>query len=255
MAEIISIINQKGGVGKTTTAINFASILGASDYRVLVVDIDPQWNCTTGLGAEKKIKGTLYDYLEGDKNGEDIILKNVFPGLDLIPASRDIAGIEKTLLARDNFFALKELFDSIGNDYDFIIIDCPPSAGILTINALCASTRVIIPSHCEYFSYQGLVELFPLIEEIKTRFNQRLRIGGILLTMVDKNIKLSADMEKELRHTYPDKVYETVIYKSARIPYAINEGKPIIFSDYRSPVANNYIAFTKEFLTKEGYLG
>lgn len=248
MTKIIMIANQKGGVGKTTSSVNMATILAATNYKVLLIDIDPQGNATSGVNGDKTKNGS-YEWLIGASDNP--IQKTFIPNLDLISSSMDLAGAEIELLNFPNREkVLKNLLEQIKNKYDFIIIDCPPSIGILTVNALCASNNIIIPLQCEYYALEGISHIYKTIERIKLSLNPNLNFLGILLTMYDRRSSLNQQIANDIRYHFQDKVFQTVIPRNIKIAEAPSHGKPIILYDVRSTGAYAYMDATKEMLTK-----
>ena len=256
--KIISIINQKGGVGKTTTVINLAAGLSLKGKKILVIDLDPQGNATTGLGLSNMEESdlTIYSVLNGTKNISDVIKKTKIDNLDLISSNVDLSGLEVET-AGDNrrAFILKEQLTAYLNDsggmYDFILIDCPPSLSLLTIMALVASNSLIVPLQTEFFALEGLSQLMKTIDRIKGNLNPELNIKGILLTMYDKRNKLSSEVEKEAREYFDNKVYETVVPRNVRLSEAPSHGIPVLFYDKKCPGSKSYFSFTEEFLNQE----
>ena len=256
--KILSIINQKGGVGKTTTVINLAAGLSMKGKKILVIDLDPQGNATTGLGMSntENTDRTIYSVLNGTKNIFDVIHKTKFENLDLITSNVDLSGLEvETAGDSRRAFILKEqimanLNDSRGS-YDYVLIDCPPSLSLLTIMALVASKSLIVPLQTEFFALEGLTQLMKTIERIKNNLNPELIIKGILLTMYDKRNKLSSEVEKEAREYFKDKVYQSVVPRNVRLSEAPSHGVPVLLYDKNCPGSKSYFSFTEEFLNKE----
>lgn len=250
MAKIISIANQKGGVGKTTTAINLSSLLAAAEKRTLLVDIDPQANSSSGLSVTNQ-QISVYDVLADRVRINDAIISTFMPFLDLLPSNINLVGAEIELVDVEGREAkLKNALKEIGNNYDFILIDCPPSLGLLTLNALTASDSVLIPVQCEYFALEGLGQLLNTINIVKKHFNPELSIEGVLLTMFDSRLRLSHQVAEEVRKYFGDKVYNTVIHRNVRISEAPSYGKPIILYDAISSGAKNYMSLAAELLER-----
>ena len=256
--KIISIINQKGGVGKTTTVINLAAGLSLQGKRVLVIDLDPQGNATTGLGLSnlESSEKSIYSVLNGTKKISDVIEKSNFKNLDLITSNVDLSGLEVET-AGDNrrAFILKEQIMAYLNDsrgiYSHILIDCPPSLSLLTIMALVASESLIVPLQAEFFALEGVTQLMKTIDRIKSNLNSELSIRGILLTMYDKRNKLSGEVEKEAREYFKEKVYKTIIPRNVRLSEAPSHGMPVLFYDRSCPGSKSYVSFTEEFINQE----
>ena len=256
--KIISIINQKGGVGKTTTAINLAAGLAMKDKKILVIDLDPQGNATTGLGLSNSDTSdqTIYSVLNGTKNISEVINKTKFENLDLITSNVDLSGLElETAGDGRRAFILKEQIMAYLNDsrryYDYILIDCPPSLSLLTIMALVTSSSLIVPLQTEFFALEGLTQLMKTIERIKNNLNPELAIKGILLTMYDKRNKLSSEVEKEARGYFKEKVYQTVVPRNVRLSEAPSHGVPVLTYDKTCPGSKSYYSLTEEFLNQE----
>ena len=256
--KIISIINQKGGVGKTTTAVNLAAGLSQLNKKVLVLDLDPQGNATTGLGLSnlEDTENSIYGVLNSTKEFTNVIKKTNFANLDLITSTVDLSGIEiETADDQRRAFILKEKiadFTSNNKDkYDYILIDCPPSLSLLTVMALVTSHSLLVPLQAEFFALEGITQLMKTIERIKANLNQTLEIRGILLTMYDKRNKLSSEVEKEARKYFENKVYKTVIPRNVRLSEAPSHGMPVLIYDKSCPGSKSYYNFTDEFLNQE----
>lgn len=251
-AKIVSIVNQKGGVGKTTTAGNLATALAAIKHRVLLIDNDPQGNTSSGFGVNKATARTYYDVLAGESRFTEVILKTSIPNLDIVPADIDMTTIEMTGTTRKNFKTmLKEHLKDVESHYDYIIIDCPPALGVLTINALVASSSLVIPLQCEFFALEGLKHLMETIKVIKSNLNGRLKINGVVLTMYDCRNNLTAMVEEDVRKCLGQMVYEAVIPRNIKLSEASSHGKPILIYDCNCTGAHAYMTMTKEFLKRE----
>ena len=252
MGKIIAVANQKGGVGKTTTSVNLSSCLAVAEKNTLLVDIDPQANTTSGIGLGKLgDQPSIYEVLVDDVPIRDIIRKTDIPFLDVAPSSLRLVGAEVELvqiLARE--YKLKSALDKVRDEYDFIIIDCPPSLGLLTVNTLTAADSIIIPIQCEYYALEGLGQLLNTIRLVQKHLNPNLQIEGVLLTMFDGRLNLSKQVADEARKYFDDKVYETVISRNVRLSEAPSFGKPIILYDILSAGAESYINLAKEVLSK-----
>lgn len=250
MAKIISIANQKGGVGKTTTSINVSSLIAAAEKKTLLIDIDPQANSSSGLGFSNQ-NPSSYEVLIGEKKIEEVIENTFMPFMDLLPSSINLVGAEIEMIDFDERETiLKKAISEIAGNYDFIIIDCPPSLGLLTLNALTASDSVLIPVQCEYFALEGLGQLLNTINIVKQHYNKNLSIEGVLLTMYDSRLRLSQQVAEEVRKFFGDKVFKTVIHRNVRISEAPSFGKPIILYDAVSMGSRNYMALASELLER-----
>jgi chromosome partitioning protein len=253
LSRVFTITNQKGGVGKTTTAINLSASLAANDLRILVIDSDPQGNCTSGLGVSKDAdKPSLYHVLLGDTPAQDAIRPTDMEGLSIITADKNLVGANLDLVEltqREN--RLRDRIAPIRDNYDFILIDCPPALDLLTLNALMAADAVLVPIQCEFFALEGVSELMDTIDRVRDAFGHPLEIAGILLTMFDDRTNLTRQVASDLREFFKDKVFQTVIPRSVRLAEAPSFGKPILTYDPRSKGAENYIKLAKEILDHE----
>ena len=253
LGKVIAIANQKGGVGKTTTAINLAASLAANDLRVLLIDSDPQGNTTTGLGIAKTDGNkTIYDVLVNQMAPEEAIIRTEFEGLDLLPADRNLVAANIEMVeVHDRQSLLKRQLLHTRDAYHFVLIDCPPALDLLTLNALVAADSVLIPIQCEFFALEGVSQLLDTIERVKSSFGGHLKIEGVLLTMYDDRTNLTKQVEEDLREFFSDIVFQTVIPRSIRLAEAPSFGKPILFYDVRSRGAESYIQLAKEILAHE----
>jgi chromosome partitioning protein len=253
LSRVFAIVNQKGGVGKTTTAINLAAALAANDFRVLVIDSDPQGNATTGLGVAKDpSRPSLYDVLLGDTPSADAIVATEFEGLNLISADKNLVGANLELVDTPNReFRLRERLQEIRDQYRFILIDCPPALDLLTLNALIAADAAVVPIQCEFFALEGISELMDTIDRIKTSFQHGLEVEGILLTMYDDRTNLTRQVAADLTGFFGDKIFKTIIPRSIRLAEAPSFGKTILSYDPRSRGAESYIKLAKEILDHE----
>jgi chromosome partitioning protein len=256
--QIISIINQKGGVGKTTTVINLAAGLAQQKKKILVIDLDPQGNATTGLGLSNinNSSETIYGVLNGTKQITEVIKKTQFDNLDLITSNVDLSGLEvETAGDGKRAFILKDKLMAYLNaseaNYSYILIDCPPSLSLLTVMALVSSNSLVVPLQAEFFALEGLTQLMKTIDRIKVNLNPELKIRGILLTMYDKRNKLSSQVEKEARDYFSDQVYTTIIPRNVRLSEAPSHGVPVLIYDKTCPGSKSYFSFTDEFINQE----
>ena len=252
MGKIIAIANQKGGVGKTTTAINLGASFGALDKKTLIIDADPQANSTSGLGFDpREIKTSIYECILHDVEAKDITLKTESPNLDIIPAHIDLVGAEIELInMSEREHMMKKALVDIKEEYDFIIIDCSPSLGLITVNSLTAADSVIVPIQCEYFALEGLGKLLNTIKIVQTRLNPELNIEGMLLTMYDQRLRLANQVAEELKTHFHQLVFDTVIHRNTRLGEAPSHGESIITHDASSKGAVNYLNLAREILQK-----
>ncbi len=249
MGKVISVANQKGGVGKTTTTVNLGTILAKKGKKVLLIDADPQGNATSGLGIEKEVEFSTYDILVNEVNLEETIQDTIIKNLKICPANMNLAGAEVELvsmMSREQ--RLKEKLDIIKDKFDYVLIDCPPSLGLVTLNSFTASDSVLIPVQCEYFALEGLGQLLNTINLVKKHLNKDIQIEGALLTMYDARTNLSNQVVKEVKKYFENKVYKTVIPRNVRLSEAPSYGMPITEYDARSKGAKSYTKFAKEFL-------
>lgn len=252
MGKVITVANQKGGVGKTTTAINLAASLGVLEYRTLLVDADPQANATSGVGIDpKEIKAGIYECLVNEIEPAELIIKTDNPNLDLIPAHIDLVGAEIELINMNNReYMMRNALAKVRDDYDFIIIDCSPSLGLVTVNALSASDSVIVPVQCEYFALEGLGKLLNTIKIVQQKLNTDLTIEGILLTMYDSRLRLSNQVVEEVRMHFQEIVFDTIIHRNTTLGEAPSFGQTIIMHDASCKGAVNYLNLAREILQK-----
>ncbi len=253
MTKVIAVTNQKGGVGKTTTAINLSASLAANDFKVLLIDSDPQGNATSGLGVDKQPdRPTIYDAILGDTSLEALALKTDFEGLDVIPADKNLVAANLELVSQPNReLRLREKIKQIRCKYNYILIDCPPALDLLTLNDLLAADSVLIPIQCEFFALEGISELFNTIDRIRDSFHHKLKVEGILLTMFDDRTTLTKQVAQDLREFFKGEVFRTVIPRNIRLAEAPSYGKPILSYDVRSKGAESYIQLAKEILANE----
>lgn len=253
MGKIFAFSNQKGGVGKTTTCVNMAAYVANLGRKVLLADIDPQGNATTGLGFEKSnMNESVYNVMINEDPIKDNILKTEVPNLDLLPANIDLAGAEVEMVPMKNReHILKRVFEEVKKDYDYIFIDCPPSLGLLTVNALVSADGVLIPIQSEFFAMEGLTQLMNTISLVKKHFNKNLRLQGVVLTMYDNRALISREIASEIKKFFKNTVYEIVIPRNIRLSEAPSHGKPILLHDPKSNGARAYLALSEEFLHRE----
>lgn len=260
MGKIIALVNQKGGVGKTTSSINLASALGYLNKKVLLVDLDPQGNTTTGTGVDKmEINHCIYDLLIGEAELKDVIIKTKFKNLYVLPATIRLAGADIELMEKSRVIEgfskngqLKKNLDLIKDKFDFIIIDCPPSLGVLTTNALTATDSVIIPVQCEFFALEGIMQLLNTIMMAQKTLNPNLDIEGVLLTMLDNRTNLGLEVVEEIKSYFKEKVYDTIIPRLVRLSEAPSHGKPIVYYDINSRGTEAYLNLAKEVIIHNG---
>ena len=253
MGKVIAITNQKGGVGKTTTAVNLAASVAVAERRVLLVDFDPQSNSTSGVGIDKdSVENNIYKVLSGDIDINHAVYDTPIDFLKIIPSSRDLAGAEIELVSQiGREFFLRNALSKIKEDFDYIFIDCPPSLGLLTVNALSAADSVIIPIQCEYFALEGVSDLMRTIDLIKSSINPSLEIEGVLLTMFDDRTNLSKQVVEEIKNFFGDKVFETIIPRNVRLGEAPSFGLPVLLYEIKSKGAQSYLKLAKELLDYE----
>ena len=253
MGRVIAVANQKGGVGKTTTAINLSSCLATKGQKVLAIDMDPQGNMTSGLSVDKdEVEYTVYDLLIGEKDIEQVICKEVFENLDVLPTNIDLSGAEIELLDTDNKqFILRDKISKIREDYDFVIIDCPPSLSMLTINALTTADTVLVPIQCEYYALEGLSQLMKTIELVQSRLNENLEMEGVVFTMYDARTNLSLQVVENVKDNLNQTIYKTIIPRNVRLAEAPSHGLPINHYDPKSTGAESYMMLADEVIQRD----
>lgn len=257
MSRVIAIANQKGGVGKTTTAINLGACLAVAEQRTLVIDIDPQGNATSGLGVPRAdVEHSIYDVLIGGETMEDTRMRELhFPYLDLVPSSRDLVGAEVELVGRPRReHVLREALAPLRDEYDYILIDCPPSLGLLTVNTLTAADTVMIPIQCEFYALEGLSQLLNSVRLVQRGLNPRLQIEGVLLTMYDQRLNLSRQVAEEAKEYFGSRVFDARIPRNVRLAEAPSFGKPIIVYDVMSAGAQSYLSLAQEVIARADHL-
>lgn len=253
MGKVMAVVNQKGGVGKTTTTVNLVSSLGEKKKKVLLVDLDPQANATSGLGVDKRtLETTTYDLLIGSAKPEEMILHTEFKGVDLLPSGIALAGAEVELVdINRREYRLKAALAALRDAYDYLVIDCPPSLGLLTLNALTAADTLLVPIQCEYYALEGLSQLMTTVRQVKRLYNEPLELQGIVITMYDKRLNLTRQVMDEVEKHFPKKVFSTVIPRTVRLAEAPSFGKPINYYDHSSKGAKAYRKLAEEIIKKK----
>ena len=254
MPRVIAIANQKGGVGKTTTAINLGACLAVAEKKTLIIDVDPQGNATSGAGLERgNIERSVYDVLVEGAAVPDVVRREVhFPYLDVVPSTRDLVGAEVELVNEpERELVLRRALESVRGEYDYVLVDCPPSLGLLTLNTMAAADAVLIPIQCEFYALEGLSQLLNTVRLVQRNLNPALEIDGVLLTMFDQRLNLSRQVADEAKEYFGDRVYETVIPRNVRLAEAPSFGKPIVLYDILSAGAQAYLALAREVMGRE----
>jgi chromosome partitioning protein len=253
LGRVVAIANQKGGVGKTTTAINLGTALAACGKTILLIDIDPQGNASTGLGIQNSARRlTTYDVLLGEARLSDAVIRTQVPGFDLVPSVVDLSAAEVELVERPRReYRLREALGGTDKDYDYVLIDCPPSLGLLTVNALVAARSVLVPLQCEFFALEGLSLLLRTVDRVRRSFNPALEVQGVLLTMVDRRNNLAQQVASDVRSFLGKRVYDTVIPRNVRVSEAPSHGMPVLLYDFRCPGAQAYVQLAGEVLRRE----
>lgn len=252
MKKIIAVTNQKGGVGKTTTSVNLAASLGHLGKKILLIDMDPQGNTTSGVGIDKRsVEKSIYDVLIKKSEINSVIVKTEFKNLDVIPSSMALSGAELELSNLEyREFSLKSALANISKNYDFIFIDCPPSLGLITTNALCASNGIIVPLQCEFYALEGLSQLMSTVRRIKRQYNNELELEGLVFTMYDKRLKLTLQVKAEIEKFFKDKVYNAYIPRTVRLSESPSFGKPVFYFDKNSKGSKAYLDLAREFIKR-----
>ena len=253
LAKVIAVANQKGGVGKTTSAVNIAAALGFNKKKTLLIDVDPQGNATSGVGIDKRsCKFPTYDLLVSDTKAQDIIVATAFDNLFVLPSGIDLAAAELEILDFENrAYRMKQAIVSIKQDFDYIVIDCPPSLGLITTNALTASDTILVPIQCEYYALEGLSQLMNTVRRVKRQYNPHIDIEGVLLTMYDGRLNLTQQVVAEVKRFFPKKVFSTVIPRTVRLSEAPSFGMPVIYFDKSSKGSHAYLDLANEIIRKE----
>lgn len=250
---VLALANQKGGVGKTTTAINLGTALAAIGERVLIVDLDPQGNASTGVGIDRKSRArSTYDLMVGDASMAQVVQETAVPRLSIAPSTMDLSGVEMEISGeKDRAFRLKRAIETVSSDFTYVLIDCPPSLNLLTINAMAAANAILVPLQCEFFALEGLSQLIKTVEQVKATLNPRLTIHGIVLTMYDARNNLSAQVVDDVRQFMGDKVYQTIIPRNVRVSEAPGYGKPVLLYDLKCVGSQAYLRLASEIIQRE----